>query len=72
MSGTYMYDEKEDYEGKKVKVLGPTYEEGKPEEMIDWRATLQTRDDIIKYLKSAARYWYSREWYGSEKRKEEV
>ncbi len=72
MSGTYMYDEKEDYEGKKVKVLGPTYEKGKPEEMTDWRAKLQTREDIIKYLKSAARYWYNREWYGSEKRKEEV
>lgn len=72
MSGTYEYEEKEDYEGKKVKVLGPTYEEGKSEEMADWRAKLRTRDDMMKYLKSAGRYWYGREWYGSEKRKDEV
>ena len=26
----YVYEEKEDFEGKKVKVLGPTYEPGKP------------------------------------------
>lgn len=72
MPGAYTYEEKENCEGKKIRVLGPTYEEGKPEEAVDWRAKLRTRDDMMKYLKSAGRYWYSREWYGSERRREEV
>ncbi len=68
----YVYEEKEDYEGKRVKVLGPTFEEGKPNTMIDWRAKLATREDAVGYLKTALRYWYSTEWYGSEKRKQEA
>jgi uncharacterized membrane protein YcgQ (UPF0703/DUF1980 family) len=31
----YVYEEKENYAGKKIKVLGPTYEEGKPDNMVD-------------------------------------
>jgi hypothetical protein len=72
MADEYTYDEKENCEGKKVRVLGPTYEAGKPEESSDWRAKLQTRDEMMNYLKSAVRYWYSKEWYGSEKRKQEA
>ncbi len=72
MADEYQYDEKENFEGNKVKVLGPTYEAGKPEERDDWRAKLQTRDEMINYLKTAVRYWYSGEWYGSEKRKQEA
>ena len=72
MADEYHYDEKENFEGKKVKVLGATYEAGKPEERDDWRAKLQTRDEMVNYLKSAVRYWYSKEWYGSEKRKQEA
>jgi hypothetical protein len=68
----YVYEEKENYEGKKVKVLGPTFEEGKPDTMVDWRAKLTTRDDVVGYLRTALRYWYSSEWYGSEKRKQEA
>lgn len=68
----YVYEEKENFEGKKVSVLGSTYEKGKPEEMVDWRAKLTTRDDVVAYLKTALRYWYSSEWYGSEKRKQEA
>ena len=68
----YVYEEKENYEGKKVKVLGPTYEEGRPDKMVDWRAKLTTRDDVVNYLRTALRYWYSSEWYGSEKRKQEA
>lgn len=68
----YVYEEKEDFEGKRVKVLGPTFEEGKPNTMIDWRAKLATREDVVGYLKTALRYWYSTEWYGSEKRKQEA
>jgi hypothetical protein len=68
----YIYEEKENYEGKKVRVLGPTYEEGKPDTSVDWRAKLTTRDDVVGYLRTALRYWYSRDWYGSEKRKQET
>jgi hypothetical protein len=68
----YVYEVKENYEGKKVKVLGPTFEEGKPDTMIDWRAKLTTRNEKVSYLKTALRYWYSSEWYGSEKRKQET
>ncbi|MDD5007894.1 MAG: hypothetical protein PHC68_05745 [Syntrophorhabdaceae bacterium] len=68
----YQYEEKEDFSGKKVKVLGPTYEEGKPEEREDWRSKLETREDALHYIRTALRYWYSKEWYGSEKRKQDA
>lgn len=68
----YLYEEKEDFEGKKVRVLGPTYEEGKPEAGQDWRRKLTTREERLGYLRSALRYWYGKDWYGSEKRKQEA
>lgn len=68
----YVYEEKEDFAGKKVRVLGPTYEEGKPQERGEWQAKLRTREGVVGYLKTALRYWYSKEWYGSEKRKQEA
>ena len=54
-----------------VEVLGATYEEGKPEgeEMGQWRQKLTSREEKLKYLETGERYWYSQEWYGSEKRK---
>ena len=54
-----------------VEVLGATFEAGKPggEESGKWRQKLQSRKDKLKYLETAERYWYSKEWYGSEKRK---
>ena len=54
-----------------VEVLADTYEPGKPEgeDVGRWRQKLQNRDEKIKYLQSAERYWYSKEWFGSEKRK---
>ena len=54
-----------------VEVLGATYEEGKPdgEEMGRWRQKLESREEKLKYLETGERYWYSDEWYGSEKRK---
>ncbi|MFA5316758.1 MAG: hypothetical protein WC369_04985 [Dehalococcoidales bacterium] len=54
-----------------VPVLDETFEEGKPdsEELGWWRQKLSSRDEKLKYLKSAERYWYSDDWYGSEKRK---
>ena len=54
-----------------VEVLGATYEEGQPEDnaLGKWRQKLDSREDKLKYLESAERYWYGEEWYGSERRK---
>jgi hypothetical protein len=54
-----------------VELLAETYEEGKPEavELGYWRQKLGSRDDRIKYLQTGERYWYSDDWFGSEKRK---
>jgi hypothetical protein len=54
---------------EKENVLGPTYEPGKPEEPYNWRKKLKNREEMLKYLQTAERYWFSKEWYGSEKRK---
>jgi len=51
------------------KVLGATYEPGKPAEPYKWRKNIKTREDMLKYLRDNERYWYSKEWFGSEKRK---
>ena len=72
MSNEYTYEEKENFQGKKVKVLGPTYEPGKPEGNSDWREKLTSRDERVNYIKTALRYWYSKDWFGSEKRKQEA
>ncbi len=55
----------------KVEVLGATYDKGKPEDkdMGKWRQKLRGRTEQLRYLESGERYWYSKEWYGSEKRK---
>jgi hypothetical protein len=50
-------------------VLGPSYEAGKPDAPDNWRKKLRSRAEMVNYLKSAARYWYSDDWYGSERRK---
>jgi hypothetical protein len=54
-----------------VEVLGPTFEEGKPggENMGKWSQKLPSRIDKIKYLQTGQRYFYSQDWFGSEKRK---
>ena len=64
--------EKKKTPGKgEVGVLGATFEKGKPEgeDMGRWRQKLATRDEKLKYLQTGERYWYSKEWFGSEKRK---
>ncbi|MBI2850095.1 MAG: hypothetical protein HYX80_03520 [Chloroflexi bacterium] len=55
----------------KVEVLGETFEPGKPEgeEMGKWRQKLESRQEKLKYLETGERYYYSKDWYGSEKRK---
>jgi len=56
---------------EEVEVLGSTFEEGKPEgeELGKWRQKLESREEKLKYLQTGERYWYGKEWYGSEKRK---
>ena len=55
----------------KVDVLAETYEAGEPrgEDTGRWRQKLENRDEKLKYLKTGERYWYSGDWFGSEKRK---
>jgi hypothetical protein len=54
-----------------VDVLGATFEEGLPEgeDTGRWRQKLGSREEKLKYLHNGERYWYSDDWYGSEKRK---
>lgn len=70
MTGShYKYENKEDFQGKMVRVLTSTYEPGKPDAPGDWRTKLPAAGETLHYLKTALRYWYSDEWYGSEKGK---
>ena len=56
---------------EEVEVLGATFEKGKPEgeDAGRWRQKLEDRAEKMKYLEYGERYWYGKEWYGSEKRK---
>jgi hypothetical protein len=56
---------------EEVEVLGATFEEGKPEgeDLGKWRQKLESREERLKYLQSGERYWFGKDWYGSEKRK---
>ena len=67
----YRVEEKSAPGRDKVEVLGETYEEGKPEgeAMGRWRQKLGSREEKLKYLRTAERYWYEKDWFGSEKRK---
>ena len=67
----YKIEEKSAPGREKVKVLKATFEEGKPGGEADgrWRQKLRNRKEKIKYLEAGERYWYSKECYGSEKRK---
>ncbi len=62
-------EERVDFEGKKVKIVGADYDPGTPTEPHLWRNKLKTREEMLKYLETAERYWFSKEWFGSEKRK---
>jgi hypothetical protein len=54
-----------------VEILAETYDDGLPvgEDAGKWRQKLESREDKLNYLKSGERYWYSDDWFGSEKRK---
>ncbi len=62
-------EEKTLFTGEKVKVVGAEYEKGLPEKPHEWRKKLLGRQEMLKYLQNGERYWFSKEWYGSEKRK---
>ncbi len=62
-------EEKKLFSGGTVKVVGPEYEPGTPEQPHRWRGKIPSREEMLKYLRSGERYWFSKEWYGSEKRK---
>ncbi len=48
-------EDKVSFDGKKVKVLGPDYEPGKPDKKFDWRAELRNRQEMLAYLKVGVR-----------------
>ncbi|MFH0914400.1 MAG: hypothetical protein V1849_03820 [Chloroflexota bacterium] len=56
---------------EKEKTAGATYEPGKPDslELGRWRFKLSSREEKLRYLQAAERYWYGKEAFGSEKRK---
>ncbi|HTY25148.1 MAG TPA: hypothetical protein VMC85_18600 [Desulfomonilaceae bacterium] len=69
------YEEKERSDGEKVKILMPTYVKGSDEDRYPWRKNItevnlgEKADPIKRYLTTAERYFYSKDWFGSEKRK---
>ena len=68
---TYKVEKKSAPGRKEVEVLGATFDKGRPEgaEMGRWRQKLESREERLKYLETGERYFYSNDWYGSEKRK---
>lgn len=48
-------EEKTSFDGKTVKVIGPSYEQGKPEKAANWREKLKSREDMLHYLKVGVR-----------------
>ena len=63
--------EKIAFDGKKVEILGETYEAGQPTrlEPDNWRNKLIDRKTHLRFLETGLRYWYASEGFGSEKRK---
>ncbi|MFC1872631.1 hypothetical protein ACFLYV_02805 [Chloroflexota bacterium] len=55
----------------KPTVLAANFEKGTPQGEYEgkWRGKIGVRADQLKYLKNGERYWYSDDWFGSEKRK---
>ena len=62
-------EEKKSFTGETVEVVGPDYEAGTPQKPHTWRGKIRGRAEMLKYLSSGERYWFSKDWYGSEKRK---
>ncbi len=74
MSGEH-YEEKERFDGQKVKILVPEYAKGSDQDRYPWRKNItyvnigEEKTPVLRYLKTAERYFYSKDWFGSEKRK---
>jgi hypothetical protein len=60
---------KQRFDGTEVEILGETYEEGLPKAKDQWRDKITDRADMLRYLTNGERYWYSDDWFGSEKRR---
>ncbi len=60
----------EESRGKPIEVVPPEFEPGKPtgEGVGRWADKLTSRTEILRYLETGERYWYGKEWYGSERR----
>ena len=56
----------------KPEILGSTYEPGPAQGTLTWRRKMADRKMMLAYLESGERYWYSKEWFGSESRKKPV
>ncbi|MFH1113124.1 MAG: hypothetical protein V1792_04315 [Pseudomonadota bacterium] len=69
------FEEKDRFDGKKVKILIPQYAQGTDEDRYQWRSNItavnigEGSKPVQKYLTTAERYFYSKDWFGSEKRK---
>jgi hypothetical protein len=69
------YEEKERFDGQKVKILMPNYAEGTDQDSYHWRKNIdsvnigEASSPVRRYLTTAERYFYSKEGFGSEKRK---
>ena len=71
------YEEKQRFDGKKVKILLPNYGPTPDDERYQWRTNIDSvnvgeeADPVGKYLHTAERYFYTstKDWFGSEKRK---
>lgn len=69
------YEEKERFDGQKVNILMPEYVSGPDEDRYAWRKNInvvnvgEESNPVKKYLTTAERYFYSNDWFGSEKRK---
>jgi len=74
MAGEH-YEEKERFDGLKVKILMPEFASGSDQDRYQWRKNIdfvnigEESKPIDRYLKTAERYFYSKEGFGSEKRK---
>ena len=69
------YEEKQRFDGLKVKILLPEYAKGTDDDRYQWRNNItavnigEGSKPVEKYLTTAERYFCSKDWFGSEKRK---
>ncbi len=60
---------RKNFKGEEVEIHGGVYEEGLPTQPDNWIRKLRNREEMLRYIRTAERYWYSEDWFGSEKRK---